>query len=103
MADSPSEDSDKDGRPPSLIKVLASHIIIIEYTARLIREGVCTPEMEISKTPIAKRRCKESKFRYHLYLNRLGRKPVFRVSDQVRHKPGSVQPQKLGRGLKFQI
>ena len=29
-------------------------------------------------------------------------KPVFGVSDQVRHKP-AVQPQKMARGLKFRI
>ena len=32
------------------------------------------------------------------------RKPVFGISDQVRHKPGcTVQPQKIARGLKFGI
>ena len=30
------------------------------------------------------------------------RKPVFGVSDQVRHKP-AVQPQKMARGLEFRI
>ena len=30
------------------------------------------------------------------------RKPVFGVSDQVRHKP-AVQPQKMARGLKFRF
>ena len=30
------------------------------------------------------------------------RKPVFGVSDQVRHKL-DLQPQKMARGLKFQI
>ena len=32
------------------------------------------------------------------------RKPVFGVSDQVRHKPGSTATEvKMARGLKFQI
>ena len=29
--------------------------------------------------------------------------PVFRVSDQVPHKLGCIQPQKMARGLKFWI
>ena len=35
-------------------------------------------------------------------MSRIVRKPVFGVSDQVRHKR-AVQPQKLARGLKFWI
>ena len=31
------------------------------------------------------------------------RKPVFGVSNQVRHNPGCIQPQKMARGLKFRI
>ena len=36
------------------------------------------------------------------YMSRVVRKPVFGVSDQVRHKP-AVQSQKMARGLKFRI
>ena len=35
-------------------------------------------------------------------LSLVVRKPVFGVSDQVRHKP-AVQPQEMARGLKFRI
>ena len=31
------------------------------------------------------------------------RKLVFGVSDQVRHKNGAVQPQKMAGGLKFRV
>ena len=35
---------------------------------------------------------------YHYYLSLVVRKPVFSVSDKVRHKPGSTT-----KGLKFRI
>ena len=37
-----------------------------------------------------------------LYLDGIVRKSVFRVSDQVCHKPG-CKPQKMAKDLKFQI
>ena len=36
-----------------------------------------------------------------LYMSLVVRKPVFGVSDLVRHKPVAVQSQKMARGLKF--
>ena len=38
-----------------------------------------------------------------LQLSRVVRKPVFRSSDQVWHKPGCTASQKMARGLKFRI
>ena len=38
-----------------------------------------------------------------VYLSRGARKPVFGVSDPVRHKLGCTKPQKMTRGLTFRI
>ena len=37
-------------------------------------------------------------------LSSSARKPVFRASDQVLHKPGcAVQPQEMARGFNFDV
>ena len=40
---------------------------------------------------------------HHLYMSRDVRKPVFRVSDQVRHKTGLYSHRRWLRDLKFRI
>ena len=44
-----------------------------------------------------------AKFLSFYNLSLVVRKPVFGVSDQVRHKPGCTATDKMARGLKFRI